>query len=91
MSNICKEILEKPIDEITEDIFFSADNFVNEEWYFDLCLYRNIGVCSPDKKHIEPLQKALKILGYKTQIKEKDNKLFLIPFREKSRNTNLER
>lgn len=27
-----KELFEKPLEEIREDIFFRADNFENEKW-----------------------------------------------------------
>lgn len=77
-----RKIFETPLEEIKKDIFFRADNFQNEKWYDDLQMYRAIGVCKPDKENIPNLQKALKLMGYPTQEKERDGKLYLVPQRE---------
>lgn len=66
--------LEKPLEEIKENIFFPADNFEGEAWYEDLMLYKRIGVCHPDPAHIMELQKALKIMGYRAYIMETGGK-----------------
>ena len=75
-------IFETPLEEIKEDIFFRADNFQNEKWYGDLQIYRAIGVCKPDKESVSDLQKALKVMGYPTQVKERDGQPYLVPQRE---------
>lgn len=82
-----RRIFEKPLQEIKEDIFFRADNFENETWYGDLQMYLAIGVCKPDRSSVPDLQKALKILGCPTQTRENDGELFLIPQRERQKQT----
>lgn len=82
-----RKIFETPLEEIKEDIFFRADNFKNEAWYGDLQMYLAIGVCKPDRGSMPDLQKALKVLGYPTQISENDEELFLIPHREGQKQT----
>lgn len=76
-----RTLFDRPIEEIQEDMLFRADNFQAEPWYGDLQLYLRIGVCQPDRKNIPNLQKALKVLGYPTAIKEKDGKPYLVPQR----------
>ena len=80
-----KKIFEQPLEEIKEDIFFRADNFQNEKWYRDLQTYMAIGICKPDKDCVSDLQKALKILGYATRVKENNGELFLVLQREKQK------
>lgn len=74
-----RRIFETHLDEIKEDIFFRADNFQNEKWYGDLQMYQSIGICRPDKESVSNLQKALKVLGYLTQVSEMNGKLYLMP------------
>lgn len=74
-----KEMLEKPLEEIKEDVFFRANNFEAEEWYGDLQLYLAIGVCRPDPDSVTKVQKALKILGYQTQTQEINGGLYIVP------------
>lgn len=76
-------IFETPLEELKEDIFFRADNFEREAWYGDLQMYQAIGVCNPKRDHALDLQKALKVLGYSTNIKKNDKGLFLVPLRKK--------
>lgn len=80
-----RELFEKPLEEIREDIFFRADNFENEKWYGDLQMYLTIGICKPDRDSVTDLQKALKILGYPTRTRENDGELFLVPQRERQK------
>lgn len=82
-----RRIFETPLEEIKEDIFFRADNFENETWYGDLQMYLAIGVCKPDRGSVSDLQKALKVLGYSTQTREIDGELFVIPQRERQKQT----
>ena len=77
-----RRIFETPLVEIKEDIFFRADNFEHETWYGDLQMYLAIGVCKPEKDCVSDLQKALKVMGYPTQAKERDGQLYLVPQRE---------
>ena len=81
-----REELNKPLDEIKEDIFFRADNFKDEKWYGEFLLYTRIGVCQPSPEHSLEVQKALKIMGYSTRTSEKDGKLYILP--ETARNIN---
>ncbi len=74
-----RRIFEIPLEEIKEDIFFRADNFQNEKWYGDLQIYRAIGICRTDRDCILDLQKALKVMGYSTQTKERNGQIYLIP------------
>ncbi len=82
-----RRIFETPMEQIKEDVFFRADNFENEKWYGDLQMYLAIGVCKPDRESVPDLQKALKILGYPTQTRENDGELFLVPQRERQKQT----
>ena len=82
-----RRIFETPLEKIKEDIFFRADNFEHETWYGDLQMYLAIGVCKPDRGGVPDLQKALKILGYPTRTREIDGDLFLVPQRERQKQT----
>ena len=42
-----RELMEKPIEEIKEDIFFRMDNFQHEPWYGEFELFLAAGVCQP--------------------------------------------
>lgn len=59
------------------DIFFRKDNFKDEPWYNELYIFCAIGVCQPEKEHIEPLKDALSVLGYETRLLEKDGKTYI--------------
>ncbi len=74
-----QEKLQKPLEEIKEDIFFRTDNFRDEEWYEDIQLYTRIGMCQPKPKHMETVQKALKILGFCTHVANRNGKDYLVP------------
>lgn len=74
-----KKLFETPLEEIQEDMFFRADNFRNERWYGDLYIYMTIGVCSPSKEDVSNLQKALKILGYRTKSVSRSDGIYLVP------------
>ena len=78
-SEICREALDKPLEKMTEDPFFRADTFQNEPWYGDFEMYRRIGVCQPDPEHVPEIRKALKIMGYATQVTVRNGKPFLVP------------
>lgn len=82
-----RRIFETPLEEIKEDILFRADNFENETWYGDLQMYLVIGVCKPDRGSVPDLQKALKVLGCPTRTRENDGDLFLVPQRERQKQT----
>ena len=82
-----RRIFETPLEEIKEDIFFRADNFEHETWYGDLQMYLAIGVCKPEKDCVPDLQKALKVLGFSTCMRENDGEMFLIPQRERQKQT----
>lgn len=80
---ICREVLEKPLGEITEDPFFRADNFMDKPWYNEFMIYRNLGVCQPEPKHVPEVQKALKVMGYSTHTTERNGKVYLLPGEER--------
>ncbi len=61
-----RKLMEKPIEEIKEDIFFRPDNFQNEPWYGDFQMYMTGGVCQPPEEHALRVRKALKVMGYDT-------------------------
>ncbi|MEH2949195.1 hypothetical protein AALD74_14295 [Lachnospiraceae bacterium 48-21] len=82
-----RRIFETPIEQIKEDVFFRADNFEKESWYGDLQMYLAIGVCKPEKDCVADLQKALKVLGYPTRISENDGEPFVLPQRERQKQT----
>lgn len=70
--------LQKPLEEIKEDIFFRADNFQEEDWYDDVLLYTRIGVCQPEPEHMDTVQKALKILGFHTHVSSRNGRNYLV-------------
>ena len=72
--------MQKPIEEIKEDILARKEVFVNEPWYNDFILYLSIGVCQPKEEHITSVRKALKIFGHETQTKEVKDNLFIVPY-----------
>ena len=78
-NEVCRKVLETPLEEIREDVFFRADNFQNEPWYGEFQIYRNLGVCQPRPEHALEVQKALKVMGYPTHAAEKDGQLYLLP------------
>lgn len=79
-----REELDKPLEEIKEDMFFRADNFRDEPWYGAFLLYTRIGVCQTTPEHALEVRKALKIMGYPTRTFEKDGKLYIAPGEEKA-------
>ena len=64
--NEYRELMEKPIEEIREDIFFRPDNFQHELWYGDFQMYMTVGICQPPEEHALQVRKALKVMGYDT-------------------------
>ena len=68
-----RDELNKPLEDIKEDIFFRADNFQNEKWYDDFQMFMTIGVCQPKEEHISMVQKALKIMGHSSHVSKKGN------------------
>ena len=76
---ICRELLEKPLEEIQEDVFFRPDNFRGQPWYNDFMIYRNLGVCQPKPEHTLEVQKALKVIGYPTHTAVRNGKTYLLP------------
>ena len=32
-NEVCRKVLETPLEDIREDVFFRADNFQDEPWY----------------------------------------------------------
>lgn len=78
-NEVCRKVLETPLEEIREDVFFRADNFQNEPWYGDFQIYRNLGVCQPKPEHALEVQKALKVMGYPTHAAERNGKTYLLP------------
>lgn len=79
-----REELDKPLEEIKEDMFFRADNFRDEPWYGEFLLYTRIDVCQPAPEHALEVRKALKIMGYPTHTFEKDGKLYIASGEEKN-------
>ena len=75
---VYKKLIDTPIDQIQEDPFFRADNFRNERWYGDLCVYTTIGICSPEKEDVANLRKALKVLGYQTKAVNRPDGIYLV-------------
>ena len=61
--NEYRELMEKPIEEIREDIFFRPDNFQHELWYGDFQMYMTVGICQPPEEHALQVRKALKVVG----------------------------
>ena len=78
-NEVCRKVLETPLEDIREDVFFRADNFQNEPWYGEFQIYRNLGVCQPKPEHVLEVQKALKVMGYHTHAAERNGKTYLLP------------
>ena len=78
-NEVCRKVLETPLEDIREDVFFRADNFQNEPWYGEFQIYRNLGVCQPKPEHVLEVQKALKVMGYPTHAAERNGKTYLLP------------
>ena len=77
MSDECCALLEKPIEEIREDIFFRPDNFQEEPWYDQFQLFLAIGVCQPPKEHPWQVRKALKVMGFDTHTEIRKGKTYI--------------
>ena len=75
-NEVCRKVLETPLEDIREDVFFRADNFQDEPWYGDFQIYRNLGVCQPKPEHALEVQKALKVMGYPTHAAERNGKTY---------------
>lgn len=78
-NEVCRKVLETPLEDIREDVFFRADNFQDEPWYGEFQIYRNLGVCQPKPEHVLEVQKALKVMGYPTHAAERNGKTYLLP------------
>lgn len=78
-NEICRKVLETPLEDIREDALFRADNFRDMPWYNDFQIYRNLGVCQPKPEYALEVQKALKVMGYFTHTAERDGQLYLLP------------
>ena len=74
----CK-LMAKPIDKISEDIFFRPDNFRGEPWYGDFQMYMAIGICQPAAEYTLQVRKALKVMGYATHTTIRDGKTYVLP------------
>lgn len=74
-----RALMAKPIEEISEDIFFRPDNFQEEPWYDDFQMFRAIGVCQPPEEYTLQVRKALKVMGYDTHTALREGKTFILP------------
>ena len=74
-----RELMEKPIEEIREDIFFHPDNLQHELWYGDFQMYMTVGICQPPEKHALQVRKALKVMGYDTHTVSRDGRTYILP------------
>ncbi len=77
--NEYRELMEKPIEEIREDIFFRPDNFQHELWYGDFQMYMTVGICQPPEEHALQVRKALKVMGYDTHTVSRDGRTYILP------------
>lgn len=73
------ELMEKPIEEIKEDIFFRMDIFQHEPWYGEFELFLVAGICRPTKEHAPQVRKALKVMGYDTHTVSRDGRTYILP------------
>lgn len=71
-------LMEKPIEEIQEDIFFRADNFWGEPWYGAFQMFLAIGVCQPQEEHALQVRKALKVMGMDTHTLSRGGKIYVL-------------
>jgi len=80
-------ILQQPLDEVKQDIFFRADNFKHKEWYNEFSIFTRIGICSPLPSHALEVQKALKVMGYSTRLDERNGKTYVCPCYDMDKNS----
>ena len=74
-----RKLMEKPIEEIKEDIFFRMDNFRYEPWYGEFELFLVAGICQPPEVHVPQVRKALKVMGYDTHTVSRDGGTYILP------------
>ena len=74
-----RELMEKPIEEIKEDIFVRMDNFQHEPWYGEFELFLVAGVCQPPEEQALQVRKALKVVGYDTHTVSRDGRTYILP------------
>ena len=74
-----RELMEKPIEEIKEDIFFRMDNFQHEPWYGEFELFLAAGVCQPPEEQALQVRKALKVVGYDTHTVSRGGRTYILP------------
>ena len=74
-----RKLMEKPIEEIKEDIFFRMDNFRYEPWYGEFELFLVAGSCQPPEEHVPQVRKALKVMGYDTHTVSRDGGTYILP------------
>lgn len=74
-----RELMDKPIENIREDIFFRASNFQDEPWYDDFQQYMALGICQPPEKYALQIRKALKIMGLPTHTANRSGKTYILP------------
>ena len=74
-----RALMAKPIEEISEDIFFRPDNFQEEPWYGDFQMFLTIGACQPPGEYTLQVRKALKVMGYDTHTALREGKTFTRP------------
>ncbi len=82
-SDVNLNVLDMPLEEIREDIFFRVDNFKDKEWYGHFQVYLHIGVCQTTPEYALEMRKALKVMGFSTRATERDGKMYLVPQKEK--------
>ena len=74
-----RKLMEKPIEEIKEDIFFRMDNFQHEPWYGECELFLAAGVCQPPEEQALQVRKALKVVGYDTHTVSRGGRTYILP------------
>ena len=48
-NEICRKVLETPLEDIREDVFFRADNFQDEPWYGEFQITAIWAFASPSR------------------------------------------
>ena len=71
--------LDKPLEQISEDIFLRVDAFDDAPWYEEFQMFTHIGVCQPQPEHLVNVQKALKMMGYTTHLMERNGSTYVVP------------
>lgn len=74
-----RRLMEKPIEEIREGIFFRLGNFQNEPQCGDFQICMTGDVCQSPEERVLRVRKALKVMGCDTHTVNRDGRTYILP------------